>query len=127
MVECPYCGREAALVDSSEVYSKSYGKIWLCHPCSAWVGVHKGTDRPLGTLADDTTRHARKMAHRRFDPIWKSKKQGRGKARSKAYAWLAEELGITPAGCHIGLFDVETCVRVIEICVAKARGNTSEV
>ena len=33
---CPYCGQPTEYVDSSEVYSKNYGKIYLCRPCEAW-------------------------------------------------------------------------------------------
>ena len=108
-VECPYCDRLAVLTDSSEVYSRSFGTIWLCAPCKAWVGVHKNSE----------TRHARKMAHARFDPLWQNRPAGtpKGKARSAAYAWLADHLGIPVKDCHIGLFDLKTCVRVIEICV----------
>jgi len=123
-IECPYCGKLAALVDSSAVYKNSYGMIWLCQPCQAWVGVHKndGENRPLGTLANDETRHARTMAHKRVDPIWQSR-HGQGlsknKVRGSVYAWLAKELGIDPEDCHIGLFDLKTCVRVIEICATR--------
>jgi hypothetical protein len=123
-VECPYCGKLATLVDSAVIYKKSYGMIWLCQPCQAWVGVHKddGKNRPLGTLADASTRHARSMAHKRFDPIWQSflgKGRSKNKARGEVYAWLAKELGIEIKDCHIGLFDLKTCVRVIEICATK--------
>lgn len=32
------------------------------------------------------------------------------------YAWLANELGIPKARCHIAMFDVETCKQVVEVC-----------
>lgn len=131
-VECPYCGKLAALVDSKVVYRKSYGNIWFCQPCRAWVGVHKddGKNRPLGTLANEETRHARKMAHATFDPIWTAelKKGGKkNKVRGRVYAWLARELGIESADCHIGLFDLKTCVRVIEICAKRRRAEAANV
>jgi hypothetical protein len=121
-VDCPYCGKSAGLVDSADIYGKSYGMVWTCPPCDAWVGVHKndGKNRPLGTLANAETRHARKMAHERFDPLWKSrlrKGKSKNKLRGEAYTWLAGHLGIPVTECHIGLFDLKTCVRVIEICV----------
>ena len=46
-VYCDYCGRETEYVDSKVIYGKSYGKIYLCRNCMAYVGVHKGTDKPL--------------------------------------------------------------------------------
>lgn len=121
-VECPYCGRGASLVDSKAIYRESHGMVWLCNPCQAWVGVHKndGKNRPLGTLANEETRHARRMAHERFDPIWQArtaKNKSKNKTRGEAYAWLAEHLGIPADDCHIALFDLKTCVRVVEICV----------
>lgn len=127
-IECPHCGKLAGLVDSKEVYRESHGMIWICRPCKAWVGVHKGDgqNRPLGTLANAETRHARKMAHKRFDPLWQAR-VGNGisknKARTEAYAWLAGHLGIPAEACHIAMFDLETCVRVIEICAREQYGS----
>lgn len=52
-VVCPYCGRVAKYVDSSVIYyGHSYGMAYLCRPCNAYVGVHSGTDRPKGSLAN---------------------------------------------------------------------------
>lgn len=118
-VYCPYCSKEAVYVDSVEVYGKSYGMIYLCRPCKAWVGVHKGTNKPLGRLADDKLRKAKIEAHFYFDYLWKKKmKQGFSKniARPEAYKWLAKQLGIEAKKCHIGMFDVDKCNEVINIC-----------
>jgi uncharacterized protein DUF3268 len=126
-IDCPYCGYPAGLIDSIEIFSQSYGMVWACRPCNAWVGVHKndGKNRPLGTLADADTRHARKMAHKRFDPIWQSR-LGKGKAkwkvRSAVYKWLAGHLEIPVEQCHIAMFDLVTCVKVIEICTREVYG-----
>ena len=135
IVGCPYCNAPAVLVDSAEVYhGNSYGMIWLCRPCQAWVGVHKGSDKPLGRLANKELRDWKIRAHAVFDPIWKEKARRRqaggvGKsgrpggphykpayARISAYKWLAEQLGLEREETHIGMFDVETCKRVVEIC-----------
>lgn len=72
-VYCDYCGRRAEFVDSKVIYGKSYGMIYLCRCCPgyAYVGVHKGTDRPLGRLADMELRELKKLAHAAFDPLWK--------------------------------------------------------
>ena len=57
-VICDYCGRPARLINSSMVYNgQDYGMIYYCHECEAWVGVHKGTDEPLGRLAQRTDPH----------------------------------------------------------------------
>lgn len=108
---CPYCNNPAKLVDSSVVYGRSYGMIWLCKPCDAYVGVHKSsaTHMPLGTLANRATREARKRAHAAFDPLWKSRRLN----RSYAYQLLSEFLGIDGKDTHIGNFTVEQCERVV--------------
>jgi hypothetical protein len=120
-VICPYCSAPAVYVDSSEVYARSYGMIYLCRPCKAWVGVHKGTDKPLGRLANKELREWKMRAHAAFDPLWQKKlrkcgPRGKKSARKSGYHWLAAELGIPVKECHIGMMDVEQCKRVVEIC-----------
>ena len=118
---CPYCGAEARLADSAVVYhGTSYGPIWLCanYPsCDAYVGCHKGTTEPLGRLADWELRKAKRAAHETFDKLWKGKPKG---ARKKAYAWLAERMGLAIDDCHIGMFDVEQCQEVVRLCRERA-------
>ena len=111
-VLCPYCGGKATLTSSTVVYGgKDYGPIYLCDPCWAWVGCHQGTYKPLGRLANAELRTWKQAVHRTFDAIWK-----RGPmTRKQAYAWLAKSLGIEEKDCHIGMFDVETCKRVITL------------
>lgn len=116
---CPYCGKDTAYVDSSVVYKKSYGKIYYCGDCLAWVGVHKGTDKSLGRLANKELREWKIRAHFLFDRLWKKKvEQGFSKklARLKAYTWLSEQLKTEPDRTHIGMFDVDQCKKVVELC-----------
>ena len=113
-VICPYCGRKAVYTDSSEVYrGRSYGMIYLCRPCSAWVRVHRGTDKPKGRLADAELRKWKTAAHEAFDPLWQIGKFKR--RRDAAYAWLAVQMGLPKEQTHIGMFDVDQCKRVIQI------------
>ena len=125
---CPYCNREAELVDSAEIYNGvSYGMIWLCHPCDAYVGVHKNskTFAPLGELAGPRVRRWRKLAHTTFDTLWKRKMARdsctQAEARAAGYRWLSSELELDGVRCHIGKFDVEMCKKVVELC--KRRGK----
>ncbi|MBR5022810.1 MAG: DUF3268 family zinc-finger domain-containing protein [Oscillospiraceae bacterium] len=112
-VYCPYCGNKAEYVDSAEIYGKSYGMVYLCRPCDAYVGVHDGTDTPLGRLANRDLRRWRNRAHAAFDPLWQ---QGRyRRRRNDAYAWLAGKMGLTKEETHIAMFDVEQCKQVIQI------------
>ncbi len=49
------------------------------------------------------------QAHRAFDPLWRGGKM----KRSSAYAWLANQLGMPRKECHIGMFDLGLCQRVV--------------
>ena len=112
-VYCPYCGKEAELIDSSVIYGRSYGMAYICFDCDAYVGTHKGTEKPLGRLANAELRKWKMRAHDAFDPIWKSRKM----SRKKAYSWLAEKLKLPEEKTHIGMFDIGMCKKVIEICL----------
>lgn len=117
-VTCDYCGNAARLVTGGVIYPHrsdlNQKHFYQCKPCGAHVGCHPGTTAALGRLADAELRRAKSAAHAAFDPLWQAK--GRRLTRSAAYAWLARELGIKPADCHIGMFDVATCNRVVAIC-----------
>lgn len=116
--KCSVCGGEVSFVSNSVIYGTEYGdnpNIYLCDDpnCGAYVGVHPGTDQPLGTMADEKTRKARRLAHAAFDQIWRSGKM----KRREAYEWLAYQLGISFADCHIGMFSLRRCEIVIETVI----------
>ena len=113
-VICPYCGKRAEYVDSKEVYGgKSYGYIYLCRTCNAYVGVHDGTDKPLGRLADPELRRWKIAAHKAFDPMWKYGKFAGH--RNDAYAWLSEQMELPRELTHFGMFDIDQCRKAIYI------------
>ena len=116
MVKCPYCDQSAKLVTGKTVYPHRRDlwrkRFWVCFPCDARCGCHGTTDKPLGRLANAELREAKMRAHAAFDPRWKRGPHG----RSAEYKWLAHELGIDVQECHIGMFDVETCDRVVGLC-----------
>lgn len=116
---CPYCGSIAEKVNGMVIYPHRpdlYSKLFYqCAPCSAYVGCHPDTDKPLGRLANAELRRAKSAAHAAFDPLWK---QGPW-SRKRAYSWMAEQLGIATEECHIGYFDIEQCRRVVDVCNAK--------
>lgn len=122
---CPYCGQPTEYVDSAAVYHGiSYGMIYLCRKCDAYVGVHPGTDKALGRLANRSLREWKKRAHYYFDPISRTPLINRIwpkfipgiTNRSKAYRWLAAQMGLEPEVCHIGMFDEFQCECVVAIC-----------
>lgn len=115
--ECRYCDGHVSLVRNSAVYGREFGGwpfVYLCGDCGAYVGLHPDTDLPLGTLADEPTRSARKSCKAWFVGL----QRRMGWDRNKAYAWLAEQLGIDIDQCHFGWFEADQCLRAAQICAA---------
>lgn len=114
---CQYCKAEAKLVSGRRIYphlKRLHAQMfYLCEPCDAYVGTHRGTDKPLGEVADHHTRWWRQKAHFAFDNLWKGKSNAKD-YRIECYAWLASELGLPTEKTHIGMFDVDTCKKVVE-------------
>ena len=122
-VTCHYCHKPAKCEDSAVVYGRSYGWIWICRCLPKWsyVGCHGKTKRPLGTLANHSTRAARRQAHNAFDPIWK-----RGAiTRKEAYIWLAGILGKSEEQSHIARSPTEQCMQIIAACKARQAAKTA--
>lgn len=107
---CPYCNNITKYVDSNIIYGKSYGMIYLCTPCNAYVGVHKNSDKALGRLANAQLRYWKKEAHKYFDIIWKEKHE----KRSELYKHLSRHLGLPAEYTHIGMFSIDTCKKVVD-------------
>ena len=105
-MNCPYCNKKAEYIDSKHYYSnsKSYGMMYLCRPCDAYVGTHKNSGKPLGTMANKELRELRKKCHAMFDPIWKS-----GMTRKEAYKLLEENTGVK----HIAWTTVNECKSIL--------------
>lgn len=118
---CPYCNKPSVLTDSVVIYGRSYGMIYLCKGCDAYVGVHKGTDRALGRLANRELRFWKKEAHKYFDMIWKPPLEL--VSRSFAYEKLSEWMGLPGEQTHIGMFDVDQCKSVVEFAKQKLNDN----
>ena len=120
-MECHYCKGLATVTTGRVIYPHRpdlfMKPFWRCNGCGAYVGCHPGTYAPLGTLASREVRRARLQAHAAFDARWKS---GGDMPRKEAYAWLAAELGLPVDQCHIGMFDLATCEKVIRLCEGKA-------
>lgn len=57
---------------------------------------------------------ARIEAHAAFDPLWQSGTL----SRRSAYDWLAIQLHLPVSACHMVLFDVAMCERVVAVCAA---------
>ena len=86
--------------------------VYLCTMCNAYVGCYKGTDQPMGKVANTVLRLKRQETHQVFDRFWK----GRGWTRSAAYRWLAKQMKLPAELAHIGGFEMEQCQRLISLC-----------
>jgi hypothetical protein len=120
---CRYCEQEAQLLyvgNAGYPYRVNYGPMYVCVPCKAWVGVHRGTTKALGGLANAELRKAKIAAHAAFDPLWQGKirrdKCSKTKARRAGYKWLSEQLGIPYEKTHIGMMSLDECRKVVEVC-----------
>ena len=132
--QCPYCGRPSVFhMDSSYIYrGQNYGPVFECEPCGAYVGAHRATLLPMGTLANKPLRILRMQCHKLFDPLYKDLSQAypehgrgltrpahnstmRGAARTRAYRWLAAQLNIPLDDCHIAMFREDRCREVIAL------------
>lgn len=116
---CRYCGGKIELADAREIYGDAVErlaleneKIYLCRTCNARVGCHRSTVRPLGNVANEVLRLKRRETHEIFDAFWRRKRL----TRTRAYQWLAGELGLPEKKTHIGSFEMDDCQRVIELC-----------
>lgn len=121
---CPYCGNLSEKVLGSRLYpgrqelrAKSF---WACLPCGAWVGCYAGGDRPLGRLANKELRVAKMTAHAVFDPLWKDGSM----TRTQAYLWLAKRMDLPAHKCHIGMFDLDQCRKVVEVVTKEELNET---
>ena len=117
--KCPYCHNKAILIDSRVIHGKSYGLIWMCSPCKAWVGVHKNspTHKPLGSLAKEDLRILRMKAHEVFDSLWRKW----GISRKEAYVYLQNLMDMTPEQAHIGRFNEYECRKLIKLLKGRGR------
>lgn len=111
---CDYCGAPVIFTSNAVVYGKEYGngKCYKCTKCNCFVGVHDGTEIPLGRLANKELRDLKKKCHTLFDAVWKDNKRIN---REQAYGRLANVLGIPASECHFGWFDKDMLLRCLGI------------
>lgn len=118
-MRCPYCGRSVQLKPASYVYGKDSldpeSFLYVCsgYPdCDSYVGAHKGSLKPKGTVANGDLRHKRILAHRALDAIWKEGHM----TRHGAYLWLQARLALRQKDMHIGMFSDYLCGETIREC-----------
>lgn len=131
-VSCPECGSRMVLRRTQKFKWKN-GEGRLFYGCSRWPkcdGIHGAhpDGRPLGIPADKETKAARMEAHTAFERLREKRGWiGNNRERSGSYIWLGRKLGIAETEirdkCHIALFDIPTCKRVVEICEKGVRSS----
>jgi hypothetical protein len=125
-IKCPYCGAHADLRPASVVYGGGAdGWLWVCarYPaCDSYVGVHKKTREPLGTLADNALRYKRITTHRAFNRLWEDGFM----SRNKAYVWMQSIFGLNRDQAHIAMFSEYMCDELTAACAQFLRNNGRE-
>lgn len=116
---CPYCGKRSVLRPAEYVYGEdtidAESLLYVCsgYPaCNAYVGVHEGTKKPKGTLADSELRNKRIRAHRALNRIV----QAGCMSKDGVYFWLSGRLNLPYEETHIGYFSDYLCEQTIKEC-----------
>lgn len=114
----------AVLRDASYVYKENAldKYLYICsgYPeCDAYVGVHAGSLRPKGSLANGDLRHKRIKTHRLFDAIWKNGIF----SRKEAYRWMQDTFSLNSSQAHIGQFSDYRCDCLMNECRKVLQNN----
>jgi len=122
-VKC-HCGAHAVLRPASFVHGENaIGEyLYVCsrYPaCDSYVGVHKKSRAPLGTLAGKELRGKRIQAHRVFNQLWMSGIM----QKWQAYKWMQAKLGLNSDQAHIAKFSEYMCGELISICEQALQNN----
>ena len=122
--KCPYCGAQAVLRPATVVHGESAWEeyLYVCprYPtCDAYVGVHKQTMQPKGTLANGNLRHKRIQAHKAFNQFWTSGLMNKW----QAYKWMQAKFGLNSDQAHIGKFSEFMCDELISACDHAMQNN----
>lgn len=128
---CAECGTPALMSSGQTVWPNrpdlANKKLWKCPRCpDSHVGCsERGSgEGALGFPAGAYLRGARSKLHNDvLEPLWANAAAGadydpeddrarfsiRSKAKSRVFAYLAQQLGIDPADCHVSRFDLDRC------------------
>lgn len=116
---CPYCGSRAVLSTYREVYGLDATdpdeKIYVCRNfrkgCNSYVRTQKGTDIPLGVMADAKLRNMRIHAHRRISEIVDKKIMD----KRSVYHYLESSFGFAPGTFHLAASGEYYCMETIRL------------
>lgn len=117
-IRCPYCGAQAALRPSTVVYGDKARPgefLYVCprYPaCNSYVGAHKKSLLPMGTMANGDLRNKRIRAHQAFDRLWKYGIM----EKWQAYRWMQAKFSLSSEQAHIAKFSEYMCDQLICVC-----------
>ena len=118
-ITCPYCHSPALLRPASVVHgdrtSDPNGKLYVCarYPaCDSYVGAHRGSLLPMGTLANKALRRKRMEAHTALQRVVASGIM----TKKQMYRCIQAEFGLPAEEAHIGKFSELRCQQVIDLC-----------
>jgi len=111
---CPYCGGKIVFRSADGIYKENTNgaMLYVCsrYPaCDAYVRVHPGTTKPMGTLADGSLRKLRNTAHYYFNQLYETGIM----TKTEAYQWLAYQISAPLSQAHIGYLGEYYCNQVI--------------
>lgn len=114
-MRCPYCRSPVVLRSADGIYKENHANtmLYVCsrYPaCDAYVRVHEGTNKPVGSLADHRLRKLRKEAHDSFNKLYLTGAM----TKDQAYAWLADMIQGPRSQAHIGYLREYYCEQVIQ-------------
>lgn len=106
----------ARFTDWKEVYPHlrelPYHNFYICDKCKNFVGVHKGTNIPLGTIPTKEIKEYRKKIHSIIDPIF-LKSKNKHFTRKNIYKFLSEKLNKQYHTAELS--SIEDCKRVLSL------------
>ena len=123
-LKCPYCGRMAVLKSAAFVYGdkaiEEYVYVCSGYPnCDSYVGVHRGSLKPKGTLANGDLRNMRIQAHKLFSQFWANGIM----TKKQAYHWIQDRFALTEDQAHIGNFSEYMCGQLMDECRTALANN----
>lgn len=119
---CPNCGAGVHYGSNAEIYHRPFGSgvAYICNnfpACDSFVGAHGDNAneehryKPFGSLADGELRSMRKRVHSLIDVYWQTPNV---MSRKTVYYLLADLLELPIEETHVGMFDKDTCQRVLD-------------
>lgn len=105
------CGNKCVFINDYEEGKRHHsGMIWYCEECGSSIGVHRGTDMPLGMPGNRQLRQKRYEAHKEIDRLI-----GSGLSKDSIYKILSRKMNLKRSVTHMGMFTEEQCEEALKL------------